>query len=256
MAKNNLKTTLLGVPIARLSLKEALSACHDLIQNRQGGTACFVNVHTLTESQSNPALKHALQNATFSFADGLPLVWLSRWKGEKKVQGRVCGPDFMGAFLTKYKDLPQGFIGGTDGVGRQILQRFGLRGVAFPPPYRPFSVSHMEEDWKTFLTLWKKTFGPESVPPVVWIGLGAPKQEQWVDSIRALAPETFFFAVGAAFDFHSGNLKRAPRWIQRLGLEWSYRLSQEPSRLWARYLKYNSRFLRLSLKEILTESFS
>lgn len=250
------KIPLLGVPISRLSLDEAVAECHERIQKRKGGTACFVNVHTLTESQSREDLKAALSKATFSFADGLPLVWLSKLKKGAGVHGRVCGPDFMERFLRRYPKIPYGFIGGKEGVADQIQKHFGIDGVSFSPTYRPFSEENALRDWNAFLKIWRERFGPLSDPQIVWVGLGAPKQELWVETVRHVSPHTLFLAVGAAFDFHSGTVKRAPRVFQKLGLEWCYRLFQEPRRLWSRYLKYNSRFLQLSLRDMFTESTS
>ena len=232
------KVKLLGVDISRLGMLETLEACKAMIKSDQGGYVCFANVHTVTESAENHALQNALNQATLSVADGLPLVWASRVK-KQPIGSRVCGPDFMRMALKELRDEVHGFIGGAPGSAKTIADRFGIKAIFYNSPVRPFSEQNAVEDWKTFLELC-----PGGVPPsIVWIGLGAPKQELWMSTVTKMAPKTLFFGVGAAFDFLSGRKNRAPLWMQKTGLEWFYRFSQEPGRLWKRYLATNSRFL-------------
>jgi N-acetylglucosaminyldiphosphoundecaprenol N-acetyl-beta-D-mannosaminyltransferase len=118
--------------------------------------------------------------------------------------------------------------------------------VSYSPPYRPFSKENAREDWETFLAR-AKAAGVER-PRWVWVGLGAPKQEKWMEAVAEIAPDTLFFGVGAAFDFLAGTKARAPEWMRKSGLEWLHRFGSEPGRLWKRYLVTHSLFLYELLK--------
>ncbi len=228
---------ILGIKISRLGLNDVIQACEDRITQKQGGYVCLANVHTVTESTEHPELQTALNEAFLAVADGVPLVWTSRLKGEP-VETRVCGPDLLENWLNLHRETLVGFIGGAPGRAETIAQRFGVQAICYSSPVRPFSRENALEDWETFLKLCPK----QKPPSVVWMGLGAPKQELWMNAVSPHAPETLFFGVGAAFDFLAGAKSRAPKWMQKSGLEWFYRMSQEPGRLAKRYLVTNSMF--------------
>lgn len=238
-------TPILGVPISTLGMDKALDLCAAQARAAAGGYVCFANVHTITESQSNYALRETFSRAFLAVADGLPLVWVSRLRGTA-IESRVCGPDFMKNFLERFRDLPSGFIGGAPGQAEALAAQFGLTATCHSPPMRPYSLEAAVEDWRTFL----EKNGGRPKPRVVWVGLGAPKQELWMRSASGLAPDVLFMGVGAAFDFLTGTKKRAPVWMQESGLEWLYRLFSEPRRLWRRYLTTNFCFLLLLLREL------
>lgn len=228
---------ILETPISRAGFEEAIALCEDRVQAGAGGYVCFANVHTVTEAISLPDLRAALSDAFLAVADGVPLVWVSKAKGSP-IGSRVCGPDFMAEFIRRNADIRHGFLGGAPGQAEDLARKFGVGAVTHSPPMRPFSRAAAREDWAAFLA----KSGSE-VPRVVWVGLGAPKQELWMNEVAKIAPGTLFFGVGAAFDFLCGTKKRAPLWMQKTGLEWFFRLTQEPKRLWKRYLVTNTRFL-------------
>jgi N-acetylglucosaminyldiphosphoundecaprenol N-acetyl-beta-D-mannosaminyltransferase len=231
--------------ISRLGLSDALAACAGRAASGAGGSACFVNVHTLTEASRDPELRAALRAASFRFADGLPLVWLARAK-RAPIATRVCGPDFMAAMLRREAARVHGLIGASPEITAAVAARHGIAAITYSPPVRPFSEHHALEDWQAFVARC-----PDRRPPaLVWIGLGAPKQERWIAAVSRAAPDVMFFGVGAAFDFLAGHKPRAPRVLQRLGLEWAHRLASEPGRLWKRYLVQNARFARLVAREL------
>ncbi|MBY0472078.1 WecB/TagA/CpsF family glycosyltransferase [bacterium] len=230
---------ILDVPISRMGMDDALTFCGNRVASHQGGYVCFANVHTVTESQSNSSLRAALNSALLAVADGLPLVWVSRLMG-RSVNSRVCGPDFMTEFLKRYPDFTYGLIGGSTQQTEELVRRFGIQAVCLSPPMRPFSEANASEDWELFLIRAKEE---SKSPQIVWVGLGAPKQELWMHTVSKKAPSVIFFGVGAAYDFLTGTKNRAPLWMQKSGLEWFYRLAQEPRRLWKRYLGTNSKFL-------------
>jgi N-acetylglucosaminyldiphosphoundecaprenol N-acetyl-beta-D-mannosaminyltransferase len=229
-------TTLFDTPISRLDLAGAVDECEARIATRAGGYACFVNVHSLTEATRQPALRESLAKATYCFADGTPLLWLSRRQGEP-IAGRVAGPDFMAALIERTREHLHGFIGGAPGIGDAIVAAHGLRAVTYAPPIRDFTPERAIADWKVLVS---RCDGEP--PPIVWIGLGAPKQELWLAEVSKLAPATMLFGVGAAFDVLAGAVPRAPRWMRDRGLEWMFRLAREPRRLASRYATSNTRF--------------
>lgn len=239
-------TEIFGVRLSRLGLDEATRACQERVQSRQGGYVCFVNVHSLTESTRDKVLHDTLNGAYLAAADGLPLVWTSRLM-RAPIQGRACGPDFLENWFKTDRKLTQGFIGGAPGQAEKLRQRFDSQAPIYSPPLRPFSEGAAAEDWKTFLD----SCPGGKAPNVIWVGLGAPKQEFWMRAVSRLAPETLFFGVGAAFDFFSGTKSRAPRWMQKTGLEWLHRLMSEPQRLWKRYLVTNSLFVLKLIPELM-----
>ena len=239
-------TNVLGLPLFRLGMDAALKVCSDRAAAASGGYACFVNVHSLTESQDDSRTDSAIRNATLAFPDGLPLIWASKL-GARPICERVCGPDFMTALLTSRPGDTFGFIGGQPGQAERIGERFGIRALAYSPPFRPFSEANAAEDWLGFVQLARSKFG--KLPRFVWVCLGAPKQELWMEAVAPRANGVFFFGVGAAIDFLAGTKSRAPVWMQKCGLEWFYRLLQEPGRLWQRYFQTNTRFIFLLLRE-------
>jgi N-acetylglucosaminyldiphosphoundecaprenol N-acetyl-beta-D-mannosaminyltransferase len=243
-AKSSETTTILGVQISLLGFEQVLKNCLQRAATSSGGYVCFANVHSVIESHWSSEVRKALNEAYLSVADGMPLVWTSKLS-ERPIQSRVCGPDMMKAFLGQSRDSVQGMIGGPPGQAEALAGKLGLKALCYSPPMRPFSPENAREDWLRFLEMC-----PEGKPPaVVWVGLGAPKQELWMRVVSSLAPNTLFFGVGAAFDFLAGNKSRAPVWMQENGLEWLYRLTQEPKRLWRRYFYTNSLFIWLLARQ-------
>lgn len=239
-------TVALGeLAVSRLGLEAALAACEDRVARGRGGAVCFVNVHTLTEAGQDERLREALCGAAFRFADGVPLLWLAQAK-RAPIATRVCGPDFMDAMLRRQGGAVHGLIGASPEVTGAIAARYGIASVAYSPPVRPFSEVHALADWEVFVARC-----PGQVPPrMVWVGLGAPKQERWIATVSRAAPGVMLFGVGAAFDFLAEHKPRAPRVLQRFGLEWAHRLGSEPRRMWKRYLVANARFARLVVDEL------
>ena len=205
----------------------------------------FATAHTLVEAQANDRLREALRQGTVE-PDGMPLVWLGRSQG-LQVE-RVCGPDLMPAVVGH--GIPYGrthfFYGGAPGVPEALAARLtarypGMRIAGTLSP--PFRVLSPDEEEAIIAEI------NAAAPDYVWVGLGAPKQDIWVAAQRARLQAPVLLAVGAAFDFHAGTRRRAPRWMQRTGTEWLFRLASEPRRLASRYTRVNLRFLRLVLAE-------
>jgi N-acetylglucosaminyldiphosphoundecaprenol N-acetyl-beta-D-mannosaminyltransferase len=205
----------------------------------------FANSHSLVEADRSPALKAAL-NAGLVEPDGMPLVWLARRRGF--AAERVAGPDFLPELVAR--GVPAGrrhfFLGGAPGVPEELARRLseaypGVRVVGtLSPPFR--ERTEAEE-----AALVAEINAAE--PDYVWVGLGTPKQDLWVAAQRPNLDAAALLAVGAAFDFHAGRKRRAPRWMQRTGTEWFFRLISEPRRLAGRYTVVNARLMWLVLRE-------
>ena len=205
----------------------------------------FATAHTLVESRDDERLRSALNEGLVQ-PDGMPLVWLGRAEG-CPVE-RVCGPDFMPALIEA--GIGQGrthfFYGGAprvpEALAGRLLDTYPDLQVAgtFSPPFRPLSTE--EEDSIVALI-------NAAAPDYVWVGLGTPKQDLWLAANRSRLHASALLAVGAAFDLLAGRRRRAPRWMQRTGTEWIYRLAMEPRRLGSRYTRVNARFLRLLVED-------
>ena len=190
-------------------------------------------------------------SATLALPDGMPLVWSARLLGFDQPE-RVYGPDL---FLTLCeKSVDNGYshflYGGGTGVPQRLAEnlshRFpGIRIVGcYYPPFRPLTQSEDDRVVKAI---------NESGADILWVGLGAPKQEYWMASHVKRISVPVMVGVGAAFDFHSGTVKQAPPWMQKHGLEWLFRLSQDPKRLWKRYCYYNPLFIYHVTKQIVSQ---
>jgi N-acetylglucosaminyldiphosphoundecaprenol N-acetyl-beta-D-mannosaminyltransferase len=205
----------------------------------------FATAHSLVEAHDSKLLRDALARGLVE-PDGMPLVWLAR-RADPGAE-RVCGPDFMPALIGAgiERERSHFFFGGGPGVPEGLAARFvatypGLRVAGtLSPPFRPLSA---DEDEAIVAQI------NAAKPDYVWVGLGAPKQDLWVAEHRSRLDAAALLAVGAAFDFHAGRRRRAPRWMQRSGTEWLFRLVTEPRRLAGRYTRVNARFLRLVVEE-------
>ena len=231
----------LGVGVSVLTLERARDLLLQARGRRRLGYVCATGVHGVMESQDDPELKRIHNRAWAVAPDGMPLVWL----GPRGV-GRVYGPDLMLAVCDAGREigLRHYFYGGAESVavdlGRKLSARFpGLQVAgAFTPPFRPLTDAE-------FSVLQADV--ARTQPDVMWIGLGTPKQERFMARYAGSLDAGVLVGVGAAFDFHTGRLRQAPRWMQRSGLVWLFRLAIEPRRLGPRYLRNNPRFLLMLL---------
>jgi N-acetylglucosaminyldiphosphoundecaprenol N-acetyl-beta-D-mannosaminyltransferase len=219
---------------------------------RERNTCRYIAVtgmHGVMEAQHDPGFRAVLNGADLVVPDGMPLVWLARARGFA-LRERVCGPDLMRAFLeaTAHKGYRHFFYGGDAGVAKTLGDKLAasypgaIVAGTYSPPYRPLTA----EEGNGVVHLLE-----QARPDIVWVGLSTPKQERWMAEFRSRLKVPLLIGVGAAFDFLAGRKHRAPVWMQRHGLEWLFRLLQEPRRLWRRYLVYGSEFLLLVLADAL-----
>jgi N-acetylglucosaminyldiphosphoundecaprenol N-acetyl-beta-D-mannosaminyltransferase len=238
---NHQRVNILGVGVSAINMQQALDTLANWIETGVRAYVVVCPVYTVMLCQEDPALRMVVNRAELVTPDGMPLVFLSRWMGHKHV-GRVYGPDLILAFseLAAERGYTQYYYGGAPGVPKQLAvvlsQRFPGLQVAgtFSPPFRDLTD---EEDEAIVETI------NAAEPDVVWVGLGSPKQDFWMARHRQRLNAPVMVGVGAAFDFLTGRVPQAPRWMQRSALEWLFRLWTEPRRLWRRYLLYNPLFL-------------
>jgi len=211
-------------------------------------TAAAVNL--VMSAREDPDVLDAVLGATLAVPDGQPLVWALRALGHPRAT-RIYGPDLMAHFCARAEreQIPVYLYGGRTEAAlellrQRLLERFpGLRVVGgFSPPFRELTPAEEER-------VIAEIDG--SGAAVVWVGTGQPKQERWMHAMRPRLRAPVLVGVGAAFDFHAGLVSQAPHWMQRAGLEWVYRLSREPRRLWPRYVRYNPRFVAAFLGQYL-----
>jgi N-acetylglucosaminyldiphosphoundecaprenol N-acetyl-beta-D-mannosaminyltransferase len=192
--------------------------------------------------QEDPELREAVLASDLTVPDGQPLVWAMNALGHD-LTSRVYGPDLMATFCERSALTgARMFLYGGRNQGALVQLALNLRrrfgGVqivgGYSPPFRPLT----EEEVEAVVAEIN-----HAKPDVVWVGIGVPKQEKWMTTLRDRIDAPVLVGVGAAFDFHAGLIPQAPSWMQSAGLEWLYRLSREPRRLWKRYLTYNPRFV-------------
>lgn len=235
------RINVLGVGISAINLQQAVAEIEGWIARRQREYVNVCTVHTVMECQQDARMRAIVNGSGLSTPDGMPLVWLGRLHGHRHV-ARVYGPDLMLALCDRSSmtGARHFFYGGAPGVAERLAERLRARypGIAIAgvhsPPFRPADAA---EDRDVLNGI------DASRPDIVWVGLGTPKQDFWVARHRPLLEAPVLIAVGAAFDFHAGLLPQAPRWMQRRGLEWLFRLAHEPRRLAYRYLVYNPLFV-------------
>ena len=239
----------LGVEVDAVQISDVTIQMQEWINSR---SACqyiaVTGMHGVTEAQHDPEFKQILNAAGLVVPDGYPLVWLGRRTGFAQLRRRVYGPELMEEFFsqTLAKGYRHFFYGGAPGVAEELASRMSARfaGLAvigtYCPPFRELTKQEDEEILQA-INLAK--------PDVVWIGLSTPKQERWMYAHRARLNVPVLVGVGAAFDFHTGRVPQAPRWMREHGFEWLFRLCREPGRLWRRYLVYGSQFVVLVLLE-------
>ena len=231
----------LGVNVSAIDLDRVVEMADRWITAENRGYICATGVHGVMEAQSDPELQRILNHAFINAPDGMPMSWVGRLQGFSKMD-RVFGPDLMAALcqLSVERDYRNFLYGGEPGVAELLKEKLenrfpGLQIVGtYTPPFRDLTNEEEEEIFGQLQT---------SRPHILWIGLSTPKQEKFMAGYIEKLDTTLLCGVGAAFDFFTGRVRQAPFWVQRSGLEWLFRLLQEPRRLARRYLRNNPRFV-------------
>ncbi|HET9011447.1 MAG TPA: WecB/TagA/CpsF family glycosyltransferase [Gemmatimonadaceae bacterium] len=243
------RVNVLGVGVSAINMELALATIGGWVEGGTPHYVCVSGVHGVIESQRSASLRHIHNAAGLVTPDGMPLVWIGRVVVGPHVD-RVYGPDLMLACCERF--VSRGYrhflYGGAPGVPEQLAARLQARmpGLIIAGTYSPpFGAISPEQDEDIVRMI------NEAEPDLVWVGLSTPKQERWMHEHRARLSAPVLLGVGAAFDFHAGLKRQAPRWMQRNGLEWLFRLLSEPRRLGRRYLVNNPQFVWLLLRQVL-----
>ncbi len=232
--------TLFGVNYCVARIEEAVFHVLRHLERLKGQYVCFSNVHTSVMARENPEYAEVLNSAALVFPDGTPIAKLQKKRGYQGVE-RVAGPDFMANMFRDTQDgkVSHYFYGATEdtlkALNENLLAKYpgiNIKGM-YSPPFRELSPEEDEEDIRKI---------NESGADILWVGLGAPKQEKWMKAHKGKI-NAVMMGVGAGFDFHAGTIDRAPVWVQKIGLEWLYRLFQDPGRLFKRYFVTNTKFI-------------
>lgn len=227
----------LGVGVSELTLARAVELIVGARGSKGPGYICVCSVHGINEARRDPSFRRILNESWLTTPDGMPVVWM----GPRGVE-RVYGPDLMLAVCDAGRagGTRHFFFGGNPGVATELAARLsarfpGLQVVGtFTPPFRPLN----DEETKSL-----KSQVAQARPDIVWVGLSTPKQEHFMTGVGRELEAGLLIGVGAAFDFHSGRVRQAPRWMQRNGLEWLFRMGTEPRRLGPRYARIVSLFI-------------
>lgn len=236
------RVNVLGVGVSVLDQNRARDLLFDAVREGTRGYVTVTGVHGVSEAQNDTTLRDIFNRALLVTPDGMPMVWMGKMQGHPSIQ-RVYGPDLM-LNLCEHS-VTQGFThflyGGVPGVAEELREKLvtrfpGLKIVgSYTPPFRRLNDSELGD-------LQQMIRGTR--PDFVWVGLSTPKQERFMAQHLGVLPEAkIFIGVGAAFDLLTGRIRQAPLSMQRLGLEWLFRLTQEPKRLWKRYLINNPLFV-------------
>jgi N-acetylglucosaminyldiphosphoundecaprenol N-acetyl-beta-D-mannosaminyltransferase len=246
------KRDLLGVPIALVDYEQTMDVMDRMIETGERGYVCAVAVHVLMVARDDPETRAALLSSSLNVPDGQPLRWALSALGHR-LSDRVYGPQLMERYCRRAGERRRRvwLCGGQHEealarLAQTLEHRFpGIEiAGASAPPHRSLTDIENEE-------LGQRINADR--PDIVWVGLGAPRQEKWMAQMRPRLEAPVLAGVGAAFDFLPGLKKQAPDWMQRRGLEWLFRLSQEPRRLGPRYLRYNPTFVLAFARQYLRE---
>ena len=247
------KVPVLGARITPLTLEETVQLLMDMVKRKTRGYVCVANVHTTTLALCDDHFRKVLNGAAAVVADGMPVVWRVRAAGHPEA-GRVHGADLLENTCVAGVParLRHGFFGGLPGVAEAMVSSLTERfpAIQVGGVWNPGTIQQGEASPPDLLGAIN-----ESNCDVLWVGLGAPKQEIWMEQHRRHLQTPVMVGVGQAFDILGGRICRPPDWMGRNGLEWMYRLTQEPRRLWKRYLYYNSFFLWYLFLESITSSW-
>ena len=245
-----MQTELLGILFERATLPSAVTQILNAGKEKRTGLVVTPNVDHIVMLQDDSDMKRIYDHALFRYADGMPIVWLSKIVKGKSLPERVTGADLLIAVCEQAAktDLNIYFLGGNPGIAEQAATKLkskfaGLKisGIYSPP----FGFENNPEE-----TNWIINDINARNVDILFIGVGAPKQEKWAAKYSDRLQVGPILCVGAAFDFAAGVINRAPLWVQKSGCEWVWRLASEPARMWRRYLIRDSRFIPLALKEI------
>lgn len=241
-------TSILDIHVNETSYSDATDLIRQWAQSGESRAVYATSVHGTMEAHDIKEFREILNRADLITPDGMPLVWIMRLKGATHQQ-RTYGPTLMLKVLemAAHEHIPVGFYGGNPDTLEMLVTRMKAvypslqTAYAFSPPFRLLQPEETTQIRQEIISCGVR---------ILFVGLGCPRQEQWIDAQRGSLPAVMI-GVGAAFDFHAGVKPQAPPWMQKMGLEWLFRLLTEPRRLWKRYLHHIPRFIVLVIADLL-----
>jgi len=252
-----IRQSVLGIPVVACSFAEAMKQIEvwAIAADRPYGIT-FADASNITRGRHEPDYGACLLKLDAVMPDGMPVLWgvnrhLSR---KEKLKERVSGPDMFRRLQEQSAEgsgIRHFYLGGSDDLLGAVVDTARRRcphiliAGCYSPPFKEWDAQEMGKMFKEIR---------DSAANIIWVGLGCPKQERWIADNLAYLPPGVYLGVGAAFAFYTGNVKRAPKWMQKCGIEWVHRLMSEPRRLWKRYFVYNTLFVYYSLLELVTKS--
>lgn len=244
------RCSILGARYHSISLVEAVHVIGQFVDLKTPRQVCLSNAYTMSICRRDTPFKDVLNRADLLLADGMSIVWGARWVGVS-LPGRVAGPDLMKALCVQAAEQHHRIflLGSTpenlESLSHKLQQR--VPGLEIAGVYSPPMCDTINEDENNKIL----KLLDEAKPDILFVGLSAPKQDMWIARNLNRLHVPVSIGVGAAFDFLSGRIPRAPYHMQKIGLEWLYRLSREPRRLWKRYLLGNAIYLTMVARESL-----
>ena len=240
----------LDIPLFDQNISAAVETCISHINTgnaKDNKCISATGAHGIVHAKKNQDFYSILSGFYINLPDGMPSVWIGKIKGATRMK-RCYGPDFFKEFIMRSApyNIKHYFCGGKDGVAEMLKisveKKFGNKKIigCFSPPFREMSE-------KEYIELGREITNLNT--DIVWIGLSTPKQERFAQKLTKFTKAHFIITVGAAFDFHTDNLRQAPKFMQNLGLEWLFRLIIEPKRLWRRYFEVVPLFIYFNLIE-------
>lgn len=237
----------LGMRVDATSYEDAARRVARWASESRSAYVCVASVHMVMEAFDSGPFRGTVNGADLVTPDGRPLVWALRASGVKGAS-QVRGTDLTSHVVERAarEGIPVGLYGGTPELLDSFVEVLGTRypgievACKIAPPFRPLTPEEDEEVTREIVA---------SGARVLLVGIGCPKQERWMAAHKDRIPAAML-GVGAAFDFHTGRIRQAPRWLQKAGLEWAFRLAMDPRRLWKRYARHNPRFVAMLLLQL------
>lgn len=245
---------IIGLPIAATNYQNAVDWILQRASQQDRVYAVeAANTHVAALTHQDPEFAHAMREFDLICPDGMPLVWLLNTKlpSDQRLTDRVYGPTLMLKTFERTNVPGSSFrhflLGGKDSTLAKLQAHFG---AAFPDASIVGSYSPPFSLWPQGESERMAEMIRQSGANLVWVGLGCPKQEKWIAAHKHLLPPAVYFGIGAAFAFHAGEVRQAPHFIQKIGMEWLFRLLMEPKRLFKRYFTCNSIFVYQLLRDL------
>ena len=237
----------LNIEIDNLTMDEAIKRIDELIINKQPSYVVTPNVDHIVKLETDSEFQEVYKNADLILADGMPLIWISKLKNNP-IKEKISGSDLFPAVckLASNKGYKVFLLGAAEGIAVKAAENLKSKynGLNIVGTYSPsYGFDSREYEIKKIIKMIN-----EVKPDILAVGLGAPKQEKFLYTYSKQLNVPVSLAIGASIDFEAGNIERAPKWMQNIGLEWFYRLCKEPRRMYKRYLIDDIKIIKIIRK--------